>query len=95
LAELKSNQGEPKQAIAYYQRVFTLYPGIVDAAAKGYFGSAKHLAEINEPVKAHETLNEFLGRSEFVNTPQFHEAKILAENLSNKINSNNETGGES
>ena len=95
LAELKSNQGEPKQAIAYYQRVFTLYPGIVDAAAKGYLGSAKHLAEINEPVKAHETLNEFLGRSEFVNTPQFPEAKILAENLSNKINSNNETGGES
>ena len=95
LAELKSNQGEPKQAIAYYQRVFTLYPGIVDAAAKGYLGSAKHLVEIDEPIKAYETLDEFLGRSEFANTPQFHEAKNLAENLSEIVNSTLEPGGES
>ena len=95
MAELKSNQGEPKQAIAYYQRVFTLYPGIVDAAAKGYLGSAKHLVEIDEPIKAYETLDEFLGRSEFANTPQFHEAKNLAENLSEIVNSTLEPGGES
>lgn len=95
LAELKSNQGEAKQAIAYYQRVFTLYPGVIDAAAKGYLGSAVHLAEIDEPAKAHETLDEFLNRSEFTNTLQFQEAKSLLENLSDKNNLSIEKGGES
>lgn len=95
LAELKADQGESKHAIAYYQRVFTLYPGIVDAAAKGYLGSAQQLEKIDENLKAHETLDEFLDRSEFKNTPQFREAEVLAKTISSQIDSTGKKGGPS
>ena len=77
LAELNHCQGKPEHAIAYYQRVFTLYPGIVDAAAKGYFQTAQHLKEINESAKSQEVLKEFLGRSEYRHTEYFEKAKRL------------------
>ncbi len=95
LAELQAAQGEPKQAIAYYQRVFTLYPGVTDAAAKGYLGSAQYLAKIDEPLKAQETLSEFLARSEFENTPQFREAENLEASLSKQIDSQIAEGDQS
>ncbi|HCR31219.1 MAG TPA: hypothetical protein DIV79_14505 [Opitutae bacterium] len=82
LAELKTRHNRPEQAIAYCQRVFTLYPGATDAAAAGYFRSAQHLAEIEEPGKAKEVLEEFLGRSEYRHTIFFEQAKKLLTKLS-------------
>ena len=84
LADLKYHQGEPEQAIAYCQRVFTLYPGVVDAAASAYFQSARHLAEINESGKAQKVLEEFIGRSEYRHTEFFEKAKRLLIKLKKK-----------
>ncbi len=81
LAKLKELQGLPKQAVAYCQRVFTLYPGVTDAAAQGYLGSAEYLAQIEEPTKAKEILDEFLGRPEYRHTEQFKLAKDLHSRL--------------
>lgn len=81
LAKLKELQGQPKQAVAYCQRVFTLYPGVTDAAAQGYLGSAEYLTEIEEPAKAREILDEFLGRPEYRHTEQFKLAKELYARL--------------
>ena len=82
LARLKDLQGHPKQAVAYCQRVFTLYPGITDAAAKGYLASAEYLVQIEENAKAIEILDEFLGRQEYRQTEQFKIAKGLYSRLS-------------
>ncbi len=81
LAKLKGLQGHPKQAVAYCQRVFTLYPGVTDAAAQGYLGSAEYLAQIEEPAKAKEILDEFLERPEYRHTEQFRLAKDLHSRL--------------
>ena len=77
LAELKTGQGQTKQAIAYYQRVFTLYPGIESAAAKGYLGSALRLQELDEFRKARETIVEFLERPDYRATPEYGQAEQL------------------
>ncbi len=84
LADLKHRQGDPEQAIAYCQRVFTLYPGVVDAAANAYFQNARNLAEINESGKAREVLEEFIGRSEYRHTEFFEKAKRLLTALEKK-----------
>ena len=84
LSDLKHHQDKPEQAIAYCQRVFTLYPGVVDAAANAYFQAARHLAKINESGKAREVLEEFLGRSEYRHTEFFEKAKRLLLGLEKK-----------
>jgi len=81
LARLKDLQGHRKQAIAYCQRVFTLYPGITDAAAQAYLASAEYLVQIEETAKAIEILDEFLGRQEYRRTEQFKTAKDLYSRL--------------
>ena len=81
LADLKASQGEPKQAIAYYQRVFTLYPGVGSAAAQSYLGSAQRLNELHEIEKARETIVEFLNRSELRDFPEYSEAQALLDQL--------------
>lgn len=81
LARLKDLQGHRKQAIAYCQRVFTLYPGITDAAAQAYLASAEYLVQIKETAKAIEILDEFLGRQEYRRTEQFKTAKDLYSRL--------------
>ncbi len=82
LAKLKELEGYPKQAVAYCQRVFTLYPGITEAAAQGYLASAEYLVQIEEIEKAVEILDEFLGRQEFKQTEQFKTAQDLYSRLS-------------
>lgn len=81
LADLKERQGQIEQAIAYCQRVFTLYPGAIDAAATGYFLTSRHLAEIKEPDKAREVLEEFLERPEYRHTESYEKAKQLLASL--------------
>ncbi len=95
LGELKNAQGETKQAIAYCQRVFTLYPGVTDAAAKAYLKSAQHLDAIDEPGKAQEILTEFLARSEFRSTTQFQEAEAFSAQLLERAAQTKATGNES
>jgi tetratricopeptide (TPR) repeat protein len=81
LAGLKKRQGQLEQAIAYCQRVFTLYPGAIDASATGYLQSAQHLTEIEEPAKAKEVLEEFMRRSEYRHTESYQKAKQLLASL--------------
>jgi len=95
LANLKSDQGEAKQAIAYYQRVFTLYPGIESAAAKGYLGSALRLQELSEYEKARETITEFLDRPEYRNAPEYEEGKSLKAALDSALAEQSDEGGQS
>ena len=87
LAELKHRQNKPKQAIAYCQRVFTLYPGVTDVAADSYFQTARHLSEINELAKAQEVLKEFLGRSEYRHTEPFEKAQTLLATIERRQSS--------
>jgi len=84
LAKLKELEGSTKQAVAYCQRVFTLYPSVTEAAARGYLDSARYLAQIEEPEKAKEILTEFLGRSDYRHTEQFRLAKDLLSRLNER-----------
>ncbi len=74
LATLSDRKGDKKQAIAYCQRVFTLYPGSTHEAAESYLKSALYLTEIDEIEKAKETIEEFLGRSEYRHTDFYKQA---------------------
>lgn len=52
--------GEPKRAIAYFQRVFTLYRAHGDLAGEGYAASADLFAEIGDARAAAATWREML-----------------------------------
>lgn len=65
LARCQTQQKQFAKAIAYYQRIYTLYPALDDLVADSYAQSAELFQKIGEPDKAFKTCQEFLGQSRF------------------------------
>ena len=60
LARLKTAEGRPRQAIPFWQRIYTLYRAFPDLTAEAYYESARQFAEIGKPRAARRSLREML-----------------------------------
>ena len=60
LARLKTAEGRPRQAIPFWQRIYTLYRAHPDLTAEAYYQSARQFAEIGKPGAARRSLEEML-----------------------------------
>ena len=65
IAEAYELRREPGKAIAYYQRVYTLYRAHPDLAAQSYLRSAHLFEEIDDLQAAYRTLLEFTESDEY------------------------------
>lgn len=60
LARIETDQENPKRAIPYWQRIYTLYRAYPDLLAEAYWQSALLFAQIDDPIAAHNTVLEML-----------------------------------
>lgn len=60
LARIQTEQAQLKPAIAYWQRIYTLYRAYPELIAEAYWQSAQLFLEIGDPVAARNTLTEML-----------------------------------
>jgi TolA-binding protein len=74
-------QGEPREAFAYFQRVYVLYQHYTDWTARAYLQSALCLEKLGQPSDAVKTLKEMLGHDSLQNTSEFNEARQLLARL--------------
>lgn len=81
LAKIHYALAKPKPAIAYYQRVYTLYPAYSDLVASAYYQSALIFVDLDNPVAAHNTLTEMLNTPEINETDEYEQAKALLKNM--------------
>ncbi|MBR0056819.1 MAG: tetratricopeptide repeat protein, partial [Kiritimatiellae bacterium] len=77
-AEAKS---EWLKAAAYYERIYIMYSGYRDMAAKAYLARAKCLRRGYEVNAARETLQALLANDDFKSYPEYAEAERLLSNL--------------
>ena len=68
-------------AAAYFERIYVLYSGHRQWAAKAYLERARCLSRMFEHRKAQETLQELIGSPDFAGMPEVEEAKDLLERL--------------
>ena len=81
LGQTFADQGNTKEAFAYFQRLYVLYDGYVDWAAKGYLHSGLCLEKLDQRADAIKTYQEFLGKPEFAKTPEFPVARQQLQRL--------------
>ncbi|HKK18339.1 MAG TPA: tetratricopeptide repeat protein [Opitutales bacterium] len=60
LARIEMDRENPKRAIPYWQRIYTLYRAYPDLLAEAYWESALLFEQIDDPVAAHNTVREML-----------------------------------
>ncbi len=60
LAKIETEKEDPKRAIAYWQRIYTLYRGYPELLAEAYWESALLFEQIEDPIAARNTVQEFL-----------------------------------
>jgi len=60
LARIETDQENPRRAIPYWQRVYTLYRAYPDLLAEAYWESALLFEQIDDPIAAHNTVLEML-----------------------------------
>ena len=61
LARIETDRDNPKRAIPYWQRIYTLYRAYPDLLAEAYWKSAQLFEQIDDPIAAHNTVVEMLG----------------------------------
>jgi len=81
LGNLLAAQTKLKEAVACYQRVYTLYPANESIVAECYLGAAALLVELGESAIAMRTCREFLEQRRLAREPAFAKAKRLLETL--------------
>lgn len=80
IGEAKLAMGETAEAFAYFQRVYVLYAGYREWAAKAYLQSAKCLKILGKQPERVATLREFVSKDAFKGLPEFAEAgELLAK----------------
>jgi|GEM_PF-1846403 len=80
IGEAKLAMGETAEAFAYFQRVYVLYAGYREWAAKAYLQSAKCLKILGKNPERVATLREFVSKDAFKGLPEFAEAgELLAK----------------
>ncbi|PXA03298.1 hypothetical protein DDZ13_12805 [Coraliomargarita sinensis] len=60
LARIETDRGDPKRAIPYWQRIYTLYRAYPELLAEAYWESALLFERIDDPIAAHNTVLEML-----------------------------------
>jgi len=60
LARIETDQENPKRAIPYWQRIYTLYRAYPELLAEAYWESAQLFEQIDDPIAAHNTVLEML-----------------------------------
>jgi len=73
LARIETDRQNPKRAIPYWQRIYTLYRAYPELLAEAYWKSALLFKEIDDPIAAHNTLLEMLRDDRL---SQFEEFKL-------------------
>lgn len=79
LARIETDRGNPKRAIPYWQRIYTLYRAYPELLAEAYWKSALLFEAIDDPIAAHNTLREMLRDDRL---SQFEEFKLAEAKLS-------------
>ncbi len=85
LGDLKEKQSSFKQANAYYQRVYSLYPAYTDIAAACYVRSARLLGKLDLKEEALATLKEFLNQERYRDTDDYEKGLRLAEAIERDV----------
>lgn len=81
LAKIHKAQGKSEQSIAYYQRIYTLYPAYQDLAASAYYESALIFVELDNAIAADNTLNEMFNTPNIQQAAEYEQAMVLKQTL--------------
>ncbi len=81
LARIETEQGNPKRAIPYWQRIYTLYRAYPELVARAYWESALLFEEIGDAVAARNTLEEMLRDDRLRADPLYDQAKSKLPDL--------------
>lgn len=77
LAHTNESRGSPEKAIAYWQRIYTLYRAYTDLVAEAYFESARLFESIGQHEACVRSLDEMLQQEDLQGKPFFEKAKTL------------------
>lgn len=75
------DQGDVREAFAFFQRMYVMYAGYPEWAAKGYLKSAECLLRLNLRVDAVKTYRELLAQENMQDTPQAEIARRKLKEL--------------
>ncbi len=81
LGEVAIAQRKFESAAVYFERIYVMYSGHRQWAAKAYVERAKCLSRMYEHRKAMETLQELINSPDYAGMPEVEEAKDLLERL--------------
>ncbi len=85
LAGIHRNLGEPEKAIAYYQRIYTLYLAYRDLVAEAYYESGLLFEEIGDIRAAYETFREMTNVDELSDFEVYEHALGHRERLRDEL----------
>ncbi len=85
LAEMNEQRGNPKRAIPYWQRIYTLYRAYPEPVAEAYFRSAVLFYEIGDPTAAIRSLDEMFKDERLLNSPFAAKAIALRRELQEEM----------
>ena len=68
-------QGEVREAFAFFQRIYVLYGNYADWTARAYLQSAICLEKLNQRQDAIKTYGEMLAKEKLKKTPEYQEAE--------------------
>ncbi|HBR93302.1 MAG TPA: hypothetical protein DEA90_03970 [Opitutae bacterium] len=71
LARIETEEDNPKRAIPYWQRIYTLYRAYPELMVEAYWESAQLFAEIDDPIAARNTVAELLRDDRLKAYPQY------------------------
>jgi TolA-binding protein len=78
-------QREYEKACAYYERIYVMYGGYKEWAAKAYLARAECLIKLAQYIKAGETLQEMLSLPDLQKLPQAETAQRLLDNVKRRV----------
>ena len=86
LAEFYALSGAHKEAIAYYQRIYTLYPAFTEHASGAYVASAQLFEQIGDLKAAQATIDELKSRPQLINTAGADYLETLGKRIKVSLN---------
>ncbi len=78
-------QGNHREAFAFFQRVYVMYQGFAEWAARAYVASAECLVEEGRMQDAVNTCRELLNQERMKDTDAYREAGILLKRLEERL----------
>lgn len=74
-------QGTPREAFAFFQRIYVLYEAYPAWVAKAYLKSAECLERLDQKADAVKTLQEMLSKESLAQLPETKEAQAMLQRL--------------